>query len=355
MVRVAGCLVLISGVLAAAPATAAPGEVEQEINAGLDLREKGQDREALEHFQKAYELSKGARALAQMSLAEQALGLWVDAESHLKLALDSKDDKWIRSNRQALEGALSSIQRRLGSLEILGNATGAEVRINGVLAGTLPLSGPVRTKAGTAQVDVTADGYYPVSLTVTVPAMGLARETVNLVMKPKTVATAPESKPKAQTTSDSSPPTSPPSSSSSPSTTVTTAAPSSGGGGPDALWAYVAGGGAVAGLALGLIEMIVRNGHINNYNNDAMCLVNGKTRIENCGNEKSAADSAQTVSTIGFVAGGALAVGAVVLFVLAPTEAEAQKTAALPLGAGPIACGAGPGLVGIACGGSFGW
>src|SRR5438046_3093385 len=111
-------LVVFASLLISSPVLAAQKtEIEKEIDAGLDLREKGKDREALEHFQKAYELSKGPRALAQMALAEQALGVWIDAEAHLKLALQSKEDKWIRGNRQVLEGALNVIQRRLGSLE----------------------------------------------------------------------------------------------------------------------------------------------------------------------------------------------------------------------------------------------
>jgi hypothetical protein len=351
-------MVSFSGLASAAQKT----EVEREIDAGLDLREKGHDREALEHFQKAYEMSRGARALAQMALAEQALGIWVDAEAHMKLALSSKDDKWIRANRQVLEGALNVIQRRLGSLEILGNVVGAEIRINGKPVGTLPLAEPIRALAGNAQVDVAADGYFPVSLTILIPATGLARETVTLnPRKTETVSasTPPvESPPKApeghaHLASSSTPPSSTSAPESQPTTAVTTSRSTSGA--VDPLFAYLAGGGAVVGLGLGVIEMIVRNGHISNYNNDSMCLVNGRNRITNCGAEKSAADSAQTISAIGFVAGGAFAVGAVVLFVLSSSDSAEQKMSALDKGHGGIACGMGPGDVGIACGGAIDW
>ena len=48
----------------------AKSEVEQLIDKGVELREAGKDAEALDQFRKAYELSKGGRALAQLALAE---------------------------------------------------------------------------------------------------------------------------------------------------------------------------------------------------------------------------------------------------------------------------------------------
>jgi PEGA domain-containing protein len=344
-----GCLLALSS-----PALAAEkSEVEKEIDLGLDLREKGQDREALGHFQKAYELSHGARSLAQMALAEQALGIWVDAEAHLKQALETKHDKWIRANHAALEGALAVIQRRVGSLEILANVAGAEVRINGQMIGTLPFSAPVRVVAGNAVVDITAEGYRPYSLSVTIPANGLARETIALVPKPR-------EEPKAEIAAPPSPPsetrheaTPANAGERAPDVSAKTEAPSDN---EDlAIWAYVAAGGAVAGVTLGVIELLARNSHINKYNDDLVCLVNGKTRGENCGAEKSAGDRAGTISTIGFVAGGAFAAASVVLFVLSSSGSEEPKVAMLRGQSGPWVCGAGPGDLGIACGGVIDW
>src|SRR5262249_2765150 len=52
--------------LVLAPATAsAASEADKLIDRGVDLREQGKDQEALELFQKAYEIGKSPRALAQ--------------------------------------------------------------------------------------------------------------------------------------------------------------------------------------------------------------------------------------------------------------------------------------------------
>ena len=133
------------------------------IEQGVDLREQGKDVDALEKFKQAYAMSKSPRALAQIALAEQALGRWVDAEGNLQKAIAESSDKWIKSHKQPLEDALRTIQERLGSLDVLGTA-GAELRVNGAPAGTLPLSQPLRVIAGQVTIDLSAPGYERGSL-----------------------------------------------------------------------------------------------------------------------------------------------------------------------------------------------
>lgn len=57
--------------------------VDRLIEQGVSLREDGRDLEALELFQRAYRRSKSVRAPAQIALAHQALGRWIEAERHL--------------------------------------------------------------------------------------------------------------------------------------------------------------------------------------------------------------------------------------------------------------------------------
>src|SRR5688572_1092503 len=56
------------------------------IDRGVEQRKAGDDRAALELFRRAFELNGSGQALAQMALAEQALGRWLDAHQHLRLA-----------------------------------------------------------------------------------------------------------------------------------------------------------------------------------------------------------------------------------------------------------------------------
>src|SRR5436305_2127194 len=123
-VRLALAALLIAAVY---PSYGSGEDVEALLKKGIELRRNGRDREALAEFQRAAQISRTARATAQIALAEQALGLWVEAESDIKDALASAQDPWIAKNRAVLEGALRTIRNHVGTLEIWGAPEGAEV------------------------------------------------------------------------------------------------------------------------------------------------------------------------------------------------------------------------------------
>lgn len=159
----------------------ANADAEALIAQGIDLRRQGKDAEALEAFKRAAETHSTPRALAQIGLAQQALGQWVAAEAHLKLALDHPNNPWISRNRDTLGRSLATVAERLGSVEVQCDVVGASVTVNGVPAGTIPLAEPLRVVAGSAVLEVTATGYHPLTRNLQVSAGSLARETVTLV------------------------------------------------------------------------------------------------------------------------------------------------------------------------------
>jgi hypothetical protein len=137
---------------------------------GVALREDGRDEEALAIFHRAYDTEPTAQAMAQIALAEHALGRLVDSETHLVEALASDTDRFVRRNRELLEQALVEIRAQLTDLTVTGGVDGAEVLVDDVVRGTLPLSGTIRVQAGTARVEVRAAGYRPFTRTVIVEA-----------------------------------------------------------------------------------------------------------------------------------------------------------------------------------------
>jgi len=196
----------LGGAARAHAADGGGGGEEEALRRGFELREKGSDEAALAEFQRAYDLKKGARARAQMALAEQALGRWIDAEAHLTEALQQTRDPWIARNRPLLEQALGEIRQHVGSLELSGGTPGAEVRVNGRVAGKMPLDGPLRVEAGSVSLEVRAAGYLPVVRTINVPANGLAREPITLVAVsgPPNIHPVPAMAPPAQVSADQS-------------------------------------------------------------------------------------------------------------------------------------------------------
>lgn len=151
------------------------------IEQGLELRRQQRDEEALQRFHDAYQISHSAQALAQVSLAEQALGRFALAELHMQQALAVQSDPWIATRRPQLEQALASIGAELGTIELQGGVPGAEVYVNGELRGTLPDAARIRARAGTAVIEVRAQGYVTVQRSLNVTIGGVLREPIQLI------------------------------------------------------------------------------------------------------------------------------------------------------------------------------
>ena len=92
----AACLVLPRSLLAQ------PEPLESRYQRGVALRAERRDADALAVFRAIYAETRAPRALAQVALAEAALGEWIDAETHLAEATCAVEDAWIRRNRAAL-------------------------------------------------------------------------------------------------------------------------------------------------------------------------------------------------------------------------------------------------------------
>lgn len=164
-----------------APAQSASSGLEEiHIRRGVELRRKGKNQEALPHFQKAYKMAHTARAAAQLGLCEQALQLWVAAQLHLSVALESESDPWVSQYRGTLEKARAAVEAQLGRVEVTGKPGGAVVSIAGNFAGNLPdtLSGFVLP--GTVTVTVAADGFERFEETSEVTAGAVAKFEVLL-------------------------------------------------------------------------------------------------------------------------------------------------------------------------------
>jgi hypothetical protein len=147
---------------------------------GVRLRRDRKDQQALAVFQEAVRQQATPRALAQLGLCEQALGLWVSAESHIQAALKYPDDPWIRKHARTLEESLTVVQETLGSLEPWGTPAGAEISLDGEVVGTLPLAQPLRATEGRHVLNVKAPRHLPLSRVVNVRPGELWREHVAL-------------------------------------------------------------------------------------------------------------------------------------------------------------------------------
>lgn len=303
-----------------APAARAE-DAESLVTRGLELRVQGKDDQALVLFKRADELAPSPRTRAQVALAEQALGIWVPAEAHLSAALAAKGDAWIEKNRAALAGALDVVKQHVGTLEVLGGAPGAEVVVDGAPVGVLPMTAPWRIEVGRRSLEIRARGYHSASRATEIVAGRTTRETIELVRE--------EARPA-------------PAAGGSPPTTHIVMQPDPGSTQRTVGWIGVGTGAAL--LATGVIGLVARQSAVSSYNDDAACPGRGSAQQPtSCQDYVSSANSWRTISIIGFIGGGVLSAGGIVLVATAPS--------AKPTTLARAACG--PAGLGLGCVGEF--
>jgi hypothetical protein len=288
---------------------AAQSNAEALVTQGIEQREQGHDEEALKLFERAYALDPSPRTLGQIGLAEQALGAWVRAESHLSEALESHDP-WIDRHRRTLVTALSVIREHVGDLDVRGTPNGAQVFVDGVLAGALPLPHPLRVSIGRHLVELRAEGYVGSSRETEVRAQSLVRETVDLAKQRQ------DPKAKAAPAATAEPKTSAPSAEPEGGSSLRTAA-------------YFVGGVGVAGLLVGGGSLLLHQSIVADYN--ATCPGADTPDLPAaCQDKLSSGNTWRTVAIASSVSGAALLAGGVVLLLSAPSSAK--RVALGPLG-----------------------
>ncbi len=189
----AAVLGVLGGVILLAAPFAARAESDPDalLRRGVELRRAGKDDQALDKFRQAYKIRPTPRARAQVGLAEQALGQWIDAESDLLAALGSAaTDSWIAKNKPALSQALAAVEDHLGNVQILGAPRGATVKVDDREVGTLPMAEPAHVFAGEVMVAVSAPGHVEIRRKLNVSPRAMVRETFSLVAVQPDVAAA---------------------------------------------------------------------------------------------------------------------------------------------------------------------
>ena len=180
---IASCFLALALLTLAAPVHAQES-AEALVERAITLREAGDDLGARTLILRAYTASPTPRTTAQLGLVEQALGLWVEAETHLVAALGQPRDAWIAPRRAVLEQSLQVVRSNIGSLQVLTSVPGATIAIGGVQLGVTPLAAALRYPVGTYSVDVMLDGYRSQTVTMVVRADSLARQLVTLLPAP---------------------------------------------------------------------------------------------------------------------------------------------------------------------------
>ncbi|MEZ4406035.1 MAG: hypothetical protein R3A52_06125 [Polyangiales bacterium] len=133
---------------------------EELLREGVELRRAGNDGLALQRFEAALAIQRDPRALAQVGLAHQALGHWIEAERFVGEALSARGHEWIRRNQAQLASALAVIREHLGSIFVTGGPVGAELIVSGQRIAQLPMREPTRIIAERMTIEFRVDGRW---------------------------------------------------------------------------------------------------------------------------------------------------------------------------------------------------
>jgi len=278
------------------------------VTRGIELRREHLDAEALDHFRRALSLDDNPRARAQLALAEQALGRWMEADRDLRVALGASKNDWIVKNEATLRAARDSIAVHLGVVEISCNVSQAHVWLNGVDVG--PVTDAPFRALGDVHIELRTPSYVSQSRSVRLDAGATSVQSFELV--PVEQAPPPPVELGRLATKD-------------------IALASSVGQKQRPMQhraiAWAALGGATASLAAAITAQILRERYALSYNDDQSCLIAPLSREQRCGYRRGQAVTAQAAANVGFgVAGALTAVAAVLLFWPARGSTEVQTS-----------------------------
>jgi hypothetical protein len=299
---------------------------------GGELLKQGDYKSALVRFQEAFNLVPSPKIYYNFGLAYAGMGRNAAAieafDKFLAEATDAPPDRRLNADRQR-----TLLLAQVASLTVNCSTAGADLSVDGRSYGLTPRADPIRLDPGPHQL--------------VVDKAGLAQYTQRIVLEAGT-RTVVEARLSAQPSAEPPPPVvivQPP-------PAAPAAPPPSPASPPN--WGRRAAIGlavlAVAGLAFGTVSQLGASGKYGDFNKTMPANQLGKCdsdpRVKEAGGDPcsqllSDGDSAKTKALIGFIAGGALAAGAVTLFVLSNPKGEVQST--------HVACAPQLGVSGVTC------
>lgn len=332
---------LLPGTTWAAPEDDAKATAKAKLVEGGELLKQGEYASALGRFQEAYELVRSPKIQYNFGLAYMGLGRKADAveafEKFLAEATDANPD--LRANAERHRSTLS---QQVGTLIVECDADGAEVAVDGRARGVTPLPQnlPIRLDPGPHQLVVEKAGVPPFAEKVTAVAGRRTTLQAHLAVPAPPVARSEPEPPSGPVVTPPVPPAVPEISPEERRERTRAV---------ERKLAWGTGAAAVAGLGLGLVERLVANGKFSDFNTkDAAygkCDTDDRVREHGgpgCDDLLSAGRSAQSLSTVGLIAGGALGVVSGVLFYLSRPESGTPTS-------GPPASGTAAAAASLAC------
>jgi hypothetical protein len=174
-----------SALAAAEPATPTPSasattEARERFQRGVTLYREGSFDAALAEFKRAYEIAPNYRILYNLAQVQVERHDSVAALNLFGQYLQQGGSEIESDRRAQVERDMQSLRGRVADLTIESNVSGAQLTIDGIEAGTLPLAGAIQVNSGVRQVTVSKPGYQSVSKSVTIAGAQPLKLTLTL-------------------------------------------------------------------------------------------------------------------------------------------------------------------------------
>lgn len=153
-----------------AATTSAP-EVEQarqRFQRGAELYKEGSFDAALAEFTRAYQLVPNYRVLYNIAQVQLERHDYAAALQAFQDYLRQGSTDVAPERREQVERELSNLKGRVAELTVTSNVEGAELSVDGVVVGKVPLKAPVLVSSGVRRLSLKKEGYPPSERTISV-------------------------------------------------------------------------------------------------------------------------------------------------------------------------------------------
>lgn len=190
------------------PTAAQMTEARQRYERGMKLYNEGAFDAALVEMQRAYELAPSYKILYNLGLIQRQLNDYASALKSFRRYLDEGGNKVPKDKRAEVTSVIPELEKRVATVTVEVDVTGAEVSVDDAPVGNSPLDGPVLVNAGKRKISAKLPGKPAATRVITVAGT----DTVNVKLELDTSkGSAPTMATTAPTTTPTTTPTTAPS------------------------------------------------------------------------------------------------------------------------------------------------
>jgi tetratricopeptide (TPR) repeat protein len=150
------------------PTPAEVDEARRRFQRGVDLFREGSFDSALAEFEKAQSLAPNYRVLYNIAQVQIERHDYIAASKLLEQFLKEGGNDIPAERREQLEQEIKGLRTRIAQVVVSANVDRAELLVDGVVVGQLPLDAPLQLNSGLRRLQARKDGYRASMRTLTV-------------------------------------------------------------------------------------------------------------------------------------------------------------------------------------------